>query len=225
MELTVSKEPLTESNCYLLSEGGRAVVIDPNDAAAVPRLLRERGWTPEMILLTHEHCDHIAGLTALREQFSEARVIASQDCSRGLQNRRLNMSLMMEVYFNFKGEEHVTYPPFVCGPATLTYLERFTLRWRGHTIRCVPLPGHTPGSSGFFWDEKLFFSGDYLIPGEPVILRFPGGSPERYRQVTSPFLESLPAGLQVLPGHGSAFILGKEGGVNGSEQAAESAAL
>ena len=28
-------EPLAESNCYLLGEAGRAVVIDPNDPRAV----------------------------------------------------------------------------------------------------------------------------------------------------------------------------------------------
>ena len=48
-------EPLAESNCYLLGEAGRAVVIDPNDPRGPLERLEALGWTPERILLTHEH--------------------------------------------------------------------------------------------------------------------------------------------------------------------------
>lgn len=61
-------EPLAESNCYLLGEAGRAVVIDPNDPRGPLERLEALGWTPERILLTHEHCDHMAGLEALRNR-------------------------------------------------------------------------------------------------------------------------------------------------------------
>ena len=59
-------DPLTESNCYLLGENGRAVVIDPNHPRGPLELLERLGWKPELILLTHEHCDHMARLEALR---------------------------------------------------------------------------------------------------------------------------------------------------------------
>ena len=55
-------EPLAESNCYLLGEAGRAVVIDPNDPRGPLERLEALGWTPERILLTHEHCDHLLGV-------------------------------------------------------------------------------------------------------------------------------------------------------------------
>ena len=61
-------DPLTESNCYLLGENGRAVVIDPNHPRGPLELLERLGWKPELILLTHEHCDHMAGLEALRRR-------------------------------------------------------------------------------------------------------------------------------------------------------------
>ena len=62
-------DPLTESNCYLLGENGRAVVIDPNHPRGPLELLERLGWKPELILLTHEHCDHMAGLEALRRRW------------------------------------------------------------------------------------------------------------------------------------------------------------
>ena len=37
-------EPLAESNCYLLGEAGRAVVIDPNDPRGPLERLEALGW-------------------------------------------------------------------------------------------------------------------------------------------------------------------------------------
>lgn len=71
-ELTLWTEPLAESNCYLLAEDGGCVVIDPNHPQGPLRVLEERGWSPELILLTHEHCDHTAGLEACRERYPAA---------------------------------------------------------------------------------------------------------------------------------------------------------
>lgn len=206
-ELIRWTEPRAESNCYLLWEGGGAVVVDPNDPAGPQRLLEERGWTPELILLTHEHCDHMAGLEALRARWPQARTIASRACSANLQNTRLNMTAMMEVYLTFRGKPGISCPPFVCRAADVTYDAPREFQWRGHQLRCVPLPGHTPGSAGIFFDGQLFFSGDYLIPGEEVVLRLPGGSGEDYRSRTKPFLDALPAGIEICPGHGEPYRL------------------
>ena len=84
-------EPLAESNCYLLGEAGRAVVIDPNDPRGPLERLEALGWTPERILLTHEHCDHMAGLEALRNRWPGVWVAATAACSAGLGDTRLNM--------------------------------------------------------------------------------------------------------------------------------------
>lgn len=203
-------EPRAESNCYLLGEGGGCVVIDPNDPVGPQEVLERRGWTPEFILLTHEHCDHMAGLEPLRARYPAARVIASAACSAGLGDTRINMSRMMEVYLTFRGSPGVRYPPFTCRPADVTYTEPREIPWRGHVLRCVPLPGHTPGSAGILWDGELFFSGDYLIPGGEVVLRLPGGSGADYEAVTRPFLEALPKGLRIFPGHGAPYTRGGE---------------
>ena len=206
-ELTLWTEPLAESNCYLLAEDRGCVVIDPNHPQGPLRVLEERGWSPELILLTHEHCDHTAGLEALRERYPAVRVLASAACSSGLASTRLNMSRMMEVYLTFHGKPGVTYPPFVCRPADLTYDQIYETNWRGHVLQCVSLPGHTPGSAGILWDETYFFSGDYLLPDREVILRLPGGSEADYQAKTRPFLENLPSGLHICPGHGAPYRL------------------
>ena len=212
-ELLRLEDPLTGSNCYILGCGSSAAVIDPNRADAPITCLEEHGWTPELILLTHEHCDHTAGLEALRRRWPQAVTAASAACSAGLQDEVQNMSRWMEVYLAFQGKRDVVYPPFTCRPADLTFEQSWQHTWRGHAIRCVSLPGHSPGSCGIFWDDDLFFSGDYLIPDGQVVLRLPRGSASDYEAHTRPFLDRLPAGLRILPGHGLPYtrITGGDG--------------
>lgn len=213
--LEVSQDPLTESNCYLLAEAaeaGSCVVIDPGESENLFRILEERQWEPELLLLTHEHCDHMAGMDALRRRYPRARFLATAACNAGMQDPRLNMSRIMEVYLYFRGKPGVHYEPFACRAADGIIPDDAVLSWRGHTLRFVPLPGHTPGSEGIFLDEKVFFSGDYLIQDEEPILRFPGGDEEIYARVTEPYLQSLSAGIKICPGHRGSYVMGQTGG-------------
>lgn len=220
MERLRSIEPLAESNCYVLGEEERCIVIDPN-SPQVAQMIDQRGWRPEYFLLTHEHCDHMAGLETLRSRWPGVPTVCTDRCSAGLQSTRLNMTSMMEVYLTFRGKKGVHYPPFVCRAAEVTFSKPCTLFWRGHTLRCVPLPGHTPGSMGIFLDKTTFFSGDYLLPGEDVILRLPGGSAQDYQRETLPFLRALPVGLEICPGHGAPYIRIREENTYGLESASQ----
>ena len=77
-ELVSWTDPLLESNCYLLGEAGGCVVIDPNDPKGPVERLKRLGWAPELVFLTHEHCDHMAGLPALRAQWPESNGMKSR---------------------------------------------------------------------------------------------------------------------------------------------------
>ena len=209
LQITVSVDPLTESNCYILSEENRCVIIDPGESEGLFRILEKQQLEPELILLTHEHCDHMAGLDALREKYPLAHFPATALCDAGIRNARLNMSRVMEIYLLFRGKPGIHYDPFVCGKADEIIPDNAVLEWRGHTLRFVALPGHTPGSAGIFLDETTLFCGDYMIQDEEPILRFPGGDEETYRQITEPFLDSLPVGILICPGHREKYVLEK----------------
>jgi len=52
----------------LADEAGRAIIVDPGDAALVLAAC-ERGLEPVAILVTHHHGDHVGGVAALQERF------------------------------------------------------------------------------------------------------------------------------------------------------------
>lgn len=201
-------EPLTQSNCYILTENQRALIIDPNDAKLIATYLDTHHLSPEFVILTHEHCDHMAGLNDLRKQYS-FKVIASQQCSEGIQNTKINMTRIMETYLYFKsnGTLRVTYPRFVCDPADITFQSLYMINWQGHIFFFIGIPGHTPGSTCIIMDDAALFSGDYFIPGEEVITRLPGGDEEAYETIGKDLLRKLPTPIQTYPGHGAPFIL------------------
>ena len=57
----------TDNYLWLLHDGSSALVVDPGDADAVLRTLREHGLRLKQILVTHHHADHTGGVDALRE--------------------------------------------------------------------------------------------------------------------------------------------------------------
>ena len=62
--------PAFEDNyIWMLQHDGRAVVVDPGDAAPVIQTLRARSLVLDSILVTHHHADHVGGVPELMALF------------------------------------------------------------------------------------------------------------------------------------------------------------
>ena len=204
-------DPLTQSNCYIFSEGSNGLVLDPNYFKTIDQYLSQYHILPVYVVLTHEHCDHISALNDLRRKYN-CTVISSEACSKGIQNKTLNMTRIMEtyLYFKSKGTLQVSYPPFTCNPSDITFTSSYTFYWQGHKIHGISVPGHTPGSTVWIVDDNILFSGDYFIPDEDVITRLPGGDDVIYHLEGIPKLCALPTPIQTFPGHKHSFLLTEE---------------
>ncbi|WP_445397203.1 hydroxyacylglutathione hydrolase [Zobellella sp. An-6] len=120
---------------WLISNGDRAAVVDPGDAAPVGRVLAERGLTLDAILITHHHRDHTGGVQALLAQWPEARLYAP-------------------------AAEPMPAP----GGIGLKEGDRVKLSSLGLELAVMAVPGHTLGHIAYH-GQGLLFCGDTLFSG------------------------------------------------------------
>jgi glyoxylase-like metal-dependent hydrolase (beta-lactamase superfamily II) len=174
-----------QTNCYILAQGDRCLVIDPGDEAdKVLGLLEKQGLTLEAILLTHGHFDHVGAVKTLA---------AETDC---------------RVYLC---QEELALPgAMTAGPLFYTdfYKEGDRLTLAGLSFEVLHTPGHTPGSVCLRFDEHLF-SGDTLFAGSCGRTDFPGSNP-RDMVCSLSRLSKLEDHLKVYPGHGGFTTIGEE---------------
>ena len=205
MQIHKTDSGLLHSNMYVIEEAGHAIVIDPcRDTEAA------RALTVDYLIVTHEHYDHISGVNEWK-QLTGAPLLCSKACAANLPNPKKNMSrsfdgfCAMQTWVQAEDTEAGAIE-YSC-EADLTFEDSMMVAWQGHTVRLMELPGHSSGSIGIFVDETDFFSGDSILEGSAIELRFPGGSAKKWEEVGEKRIEAIPAGTRIWPGHFDGFIL------------------
>ena len=94
-----------DSCMYIWQEEDSVVIIDPCVSKDALLYLRERNINRILVILTHEHYDHISGVNWLKENFAKVSVLCSQLCAGALDNPYRNLSEFWEVLFIGKEEK------------------------------------------------------------------------------------------------------------------------
>jgi len=189
-------------NCYLLvnPEARSAVVIDPGQDIA-PVLEAVQGLRVAMILLTHGHFDHLAGVAHLREA-TGAPVLIHRAEARWLTDPGLNGSAHLPEFC----PEPISGPP----PDRLL-TDGQELSWDGATIVCLHTPGHTPGGMSYYVPAaRVVFTGDALFAGSIGRTDLPGGNHRQLLTAIREKLLTLDPETTVYPGHGESTTIGAE---------------
>ena len=190
-----------QTNCYVVSNGDRAFVIDPGLGAheAVSQLVQEQGLTVEAVVLTHGHIDHIRDAAAFRVE----TFIHPADAFMLLRGE--GVSEQARQLYDASAMPPIDNPTHIEDGQTLTVA--------GVELRVVHAPGHSPGCVMLVADGVVF-SGDVLFRGSIGRTDLPDSDPEQMRESLRGPVWELDDELQVLPGHGSATTVAQERATN-----------
>ncbi|MBN1845169.1 MAG: MBL fold metallo-hydrolase [Sedimentisphaerales bacterium] len=190
-----------ETNCYVVRPDPadrRCWIIDPGFSAEVLLdWLRAGRMEPQKILLTHGHCDHIAGVETLRRAYDGLPVCIGGDDAGMLGDPQRNLSLMTGWPLQLQADE-------LLHPGDVLHMESLE-------FSVLPTPGHTPGGISFYAAaEKRLFCGDCLFAGSIGRHDFLGGSLDTLLESIRQRLLVLPDETIVYPGHGPQTTIGQE---------------
>lgn len=198
-----------ETNCYIIScDGKGALVIDPGgEGERIAAWLQENNLSPEWVVCTHGHGDHIGANRFLKEKFPNLRIAVGADDAGHLNSAMKNMSVLMG---------HWIKSP----PAEVLLADGDRFEFQDLTFDVIAVPGHTPGGICLFGrlhgseGTPVLFSGDSLFAGSIGRSDIPGGNHELLVSTIRKRLLILPPETVVYPGHGPQTTVAREAGTN-----------
>jgi glyoxylase-like metal-dependent hydrolase (beta-lactamase superfamily II) len=187
-----------DNNTYLLAceRTRETAVVDVGfEPEAVIEAVRRAGLTVTLLLATHAHYDHIAGMRRVQDELGGDYWLHPAD--RPLHDRLEAQGAM----FGF--------PPAIAPSVVHDLADGQRIAIGDESVEVLHTPGHSPGGVTFRWDRELWV-GDTLFAGSIGRTDLPGGSFEVLERAIHQRLFPLGDDLRVHPGHGPATTIGHE---------------
>ncbi len=182
------------TNCYILVNGGEAVVIDPADEGRlILEEVKKNSCRLKYIIYTHCHIDHTGGAPYLKKN-TDVEILTG------------------------RGEEKtIQQMPFVQIPGLSGELEspdKFITESEeidigGAPLKILSTPGHSPGGISVYIPGALF-CGDTVFMSSVGRTDFPGSSWEALEKSIREKIFTLPDDTKIYPGHGPETSVGWE---------------
>ncbi len=189
--------PVQENTWIARQDGSdKALLIDPGDEPEkLLEALRELQTTPEAILITHCHFDHVGAVKAMAQATG-----APVYCPAG------EVFMLEDINsFAFPGLTFENYTP----EHTVSGGDKLHLA--GFEIDVIGTPGHSPDHVTYsIAADKAIFSGDVLFQGSIGRTDLPGCDHATLMASIQKLLDTLPNDTGVLPGHMDPTTLGQE---------------
>ena len=196
---------MLQCNCTIVvcSDTRKALVVDPGgDPERIEALLKKHKATPQWVLHSHAHIDHVGATQDVRALEQTCHCGFHQGEQWLLENLELQASFIPMPFKPIEAVDH-----WLKDGETIKVGTQIELTVC-HT------PGHTPGSLCFLVAEKsrpqIILSGDTLFAGSIGRTDLWGGDYEAILRSIHQKLLSWPEDIPVIPGHGPATTLQQE---------------
>ncbi len=196
MNITKITVGICDENCYILSEGAEAVIVDPGDEPL--RILAElmkTGAKARYIILTHSHFDHVLAVNCVAKK-TGAKIVVG----------RLEVPYLHDAALS--GPLRTYVEPALPIWEDIVVDDGDRIPFAGGEIEFRHTPGHTVGAICAFFRDVMF-SGDTLLPGTVGRTDLPGGEMMTLLRTVQGIAE-LDRDWTIYPGHGPVTTLGEE---------------
>lgn len=125
-----------------------------DEGQEMANFIREKGFAPDRVVLTHGHGDHIWGGLPLK-----GGDVYAHHLTPGVMERQVPQALKRREVSEEQIRKEMPWP-------TVTYREEMWIDLGGKTVWLFPSPGHSvDGVSVYVVEDKLLFSGDSVVTG------------------------------------------------------------
>lgn len=211
------------ANCYIVARGPGAgcAVVDPGMDAmeSLHQVVTEQNLTPEAVLITHGHFDHMWCAQDVAAEYECPVWIHPADrhlLSEPMAAISGESAAMLRMQFGVEGDTEFAEPADVRDAVDGAVFEV-----DGITFTVDHVPGHTPGTVFYRidWDgpepvSQVMFSGDFLFNGSIGRTDLTGGDHSQMADSLRDRILPLPDDIVVLPGHGAQTSIGRERVIN-----------
>ena len=193
--VTFADEFFAQNSRLIISQGEPCCwVVDPGFAPATDNLLKyltERNLSPEAVILTHAHADHIAGLSQVLNVHEMLPVHLAKIEWSYLEDPSQNLSMMTGMELRVKAPELRDLAPD-------QVLELGGTQWQ-----VLDTSGHSPGGRTLYCSQaQTAIVGDALFAGSIGRVDFPHSDGPRLLSNIREKLFTLPGATRVCSGHG-----------------------
>ena len=186
-----------QTNCYIIRSGREAIIVDPGaEPDRILRFVKDSGLTPNLIVVTHTHFDHVLGVDKLRNELKIPFQIHQDDLPI--------LESMQTRVRQFMGFD-VPPPPKCDG----FLKDGDSLKAGTERVQVIHTPGHSPGSISLKGDGYVL-TGDALFNQSIGRTDLPGGDLETLLKSIRTRLFTLSDETVVYPGHGPDTSIGDE---------------
>jgi glyoxylase-like metal-dependent hydrolase (beta-lactamase superfamily II) len=194
--------PFQENTYLVYDETNQCLLIDPGchfeeEQQVLTRFIREKNLTPQYIIHTHGHIDHVLGINYLKQTFQLKAAMHPSDLEVLRQSKEFGRMVGLDI-------EQPVDPDI--------FLEDNQALELGNTsFTVLHVPGHSPGSIALYHPhEGVVFSGDALFRRGIGRTDLMGGDYMTLVQSIQNKLFTLPEQTLIYPGHGETTTIGEE---------------